>query len=129
MSHHHAVVWLDQHAAKAFHVTETEAERITVTGRAPDRHISTHGSRSREHQHADDGFLHEVVEAMSGAQGRLITGPGDTKQELVRHIDRHHPQYRRRIVGVDRADHPSDGHVCAHARRVFAKVDRTLPQR
>jgi hypothetical protein len=98
MSHYHAVVWLDHHEAKVFHITETEAEKITVKG-------------------------------LSGAQEWLITGPGEAKHELMRHIERHDPQHRGRVVGVESADHPSDGQVCAHARRVFAKVDRTLPQR
>ena len=91
--------------------------------------IGTRGGKSREHAHADEGFLHEVVEALSGAQEWLITGPGEAKHELVRHIERHDPQYRDRVVGVESADHPSDGQVCAHARQVFAKTDRLLPQR
>ena len=37
MSHYHAVVWLDNHEAKVFHITETEAEKITVKGRALER--------------------------------------------------------------------------------------------
>ena len=129
MSHYHAVVWLDHHEAKVFHITETEADRITVRGREPDRHVNTRGGKSREHAHAGEAFLHEVVEALSGAQEWLITGPGEAKNELMRHIERHDPQFRDRVVGVESADHPSDGQVCAHARRVFAKTDRLLPQR
>jgi hypothetical protein len=129
MSHCHAVVRLDRHGAKVFHVTETQADKVGINGRAPGLHINTCGGKSRAHARADDGFLHAVVEALSGAQEWLIAGPGEAKRERVRPIERHDPQYRSRIGGVESADHPPDGQVCALARRVVAKVDRRLPQR
>jgi len=129
MSHYHAVVWLDSREARIFHITETEAEKITVRDRKPDKHLHAGGSKGREHAHADQDYLHRVVEALSGAQEWLIVGPGEAKHELVRHIERHDPGLRSRIKGVETADHPSDGQVCALARKYFARIDRMLPQR
>jgi len=129
MSHYHAVVWLDGHEAHVFHITETEAEKITVRDRKPDRHIHGGGDRGRRHTHADQDYLHRIVEALAGAQEWLIVGPGEAKHDLVRHIERHDPGFRSRVKGVETADHPTDGQVCALARRYFAKLDRTLPQR
>lgn len=129
MAHYHAVVWLDGHEARVFHITETEAEKITVRDRKPDRHVHGPSARSREHTHADQDYLHKVVEALAGAQEWLIVGPGEARNELVRHIEAHDPAFRSRIVGVEAADHPSDGQVCALARKHFAKLDRTLPQK
>ena len=129
MAHFHAVVWLDGHEARVFHITETEAERITVRDRKPDRHIHATGVKSRKHAHADHDFLHTVVEALSGAQEWLIVGPGEAKHDLVRHIETHDPAFRARIMGLETADHPTDGQVCALARKYFARLDRTLPQR
>jgi stalled ribosome rescue protein Dom34 len=129
MAHYHAVVWLDAHEARVFHVTETEAEKITVRDRKPDRHLHSSGTKTRQHGHADEDYLHRIVEALSGASEWLIVGPGEAKNDLMRHIEAHDPAFRARIKGVETADHPSDGQVCALARRHFAKLDRTLPQR
>ncbi len=129
MAHYHAVVWLDGHEARVFHITETEAEKIMVRDRVPDRHVHGPSSRSREHAHADQDYLHKVVEALAGAQEWLIVGPGEAKNELMRHIEAHDPAFRSRVVGVESADHPSDGQVCALARKHFAKLDRARPQR
>lgn len=125
-SHFHAVVWLDHQEARIFHVTETEAERILLHPHQPSKHLHNHGARSHGHLKADDAFLHQVVEALSGAQEWLVTGPGSTKTELVKHIERHDPGLRDRVVGIESADHPTDGQIVAHARRYFAKYDRTV---
>ena len=129
MAHFHAVVWLDNHEARVFHITEADAEKITVRDRKPDRHLHAGGAKSREHGHADQHYLHAVVEALAGAEEWLIVGPGEAKNDLMRHIETHDPAFRARVVGVESADHPTDGQVCALARKYFAKLDRTLPQR
>jgi hypothetical protein len=54
-------------------------------------------------------------------------GPSDEKAELVKHIEKSHPQIRGRIEGVEAADHPSDGEIVAHARRVLKSADRMRP--
>jgi len=127
MSHFHAVVWLDHQEARIFHITETEAERIAIHPHAPAKHLHNHGSRSNAHLKADDAFLHAVVAALRGAEEWLIVGPGGCKTELVKHIERHDPTSRDRVVGVESADHPTDGQIVAHARHYFAKYDQTLP--
>jgi stalled ribosome rescue protein Dom34 len=129
MAHYHAVVWLDGHEAHVFHITETEAEKITVRDRKPDRHLHAGGAKSRQHGHADPDYLHRVVEALAGAQEWLIVGPGEAKHDLMRHIETHDPAFRSRVIGIETADHPTDGQLCALARKYFAKLDRTLPQR
>jgi stalled ribosome rescue protein Dom34 len=129
MAHFHAVVWLDNHEAHVFHITETEAEKITVRDRKPDKHLHAGGAKSRQHGHADQEYLHTVVEALAGAEEWLIVGPGEAKNDLVRHIKTHDQVFSARVKGVEAADHPTDGQVCALARKYFAKLDRTLPQR
>jgi stalled ribosome rescue protein Dom34 len=129
MAHFHAVVWLDSHEAHVFHISETEAEKITVRDRKPDRHLHAGGAKSRQHGHADEAYLHSVVEALAGAQEWLIVGPGEAKHDLMRHIETHDPGFRPRVMGVETADHPTDGQVCALARKYFARLDKTRPQR
>lgn len=128
MSHFHAVLWMDHKEARVFHITRDESERIVLHPHAH-HHAHHHGARNHAHLKCPEAFLHAIVEAMAGAQEWLVTGPGDAKNEFVRHVDSHDPQYRARIVAVEGADHPTDGQIVAHARKVFDRIDRMLPQR
>lgn len=130
MSHFHAVVWIDHREARVFHINEADAEKQVVRSHAPDRQLHHHhGSVSGKRAKVNDAFLHEVVEALKGAKEWLILGPGSAKLELVKHIQRHDAKLADRVVGVESADHPSDGQITAHARDYFAAYDRTIPQR
>jgi len=129
MSHDHAVVWLDGNEAHVLHIAETDAAKIAVRDRTPDRHVHGGGSKRRTHGHADTDTLHRVAEPLAGAQEGLIVGPGEAKHDPVRHIEGHDPACRPRVNGVETADHPTDGQVCALAREHAARLDRTLPQR
>jgi len=70
-----------------------------------------------------------VVEALAGAQEWLIVGPGEAKNDLMRHIEMHDQAFSVCVKGVEVVDYLMDGQVCALARKYFAKLDRTLPQR
>jgi hypothetical protein len=59
----------------------------------------------------------------------LIVGPGLAKGELVKHLGSHDPVWRKKIVGVETVDHPTDKEVVAHARKYFRVEDRLRPQR
>ena len=54
----------------------------------------------------------------------LIAGPGSAKTELVKHIEQHDPTLKKKVVGVETIDHPSDGQLVAHARKYFSAADR-----
>ena len=127
MSHYHAVLWMDHAEARVFHVTKDASERIVLHPHAH-HHAHQHGMRNKAHTECPQDFLHTVVEAMQGAQEWLVTGPGDAKHEFVRHVESHDPQFRGRIVGVEGADHPTDGQIIAHARKAFERIDRMRPQ-
>jgi stalled ribosome rescue protein Dom34 len=128
--HYHAVVWIDHHEARVFHVNPTEVERLVLHPDHPTRHIH-HKANSIGSGHAaeDHDFLQAVAQAIADAHAVLITGPANAKTELVKHIQQHDPQVAKNIVGVETVDHPSDGELVAHARKYFKAEDRMLPQR
>ena len=127
MSHYHAVAWIDHREAKVFHITETEAEKHIV--HAPS-HLQHHaGLRTGKHAAPDEGYLRAVADALKGAHEWLILGPGTAKDEFIHHLDKHEPALRGRVIGVENADHPTDGEIAAHARRFFIARDRMRPQR
>jgi hypothetical protein len=129
-SHHfHAVVWIDHHEARVFHFNPTDVDRLVLHPDDPTRHIH-HKANSIGSGHAaeDHNFLQAVAQAIADAGEILVTGPADEKNELIKHIEKHDPPLRKRIVGVETVDHPSDGQLVAQARKYFTAEDRMLPQ-
>jgi stalled ribosome rescue protein Dom34 len=128
--HYHAVVWIDHHEARVFHVSPTEVERLVLHPDRPTRHIH-HKANTIGSGHAaeDHDYLHAVVESIADAGAVLITGPANAKTELVKHIHHHDPKLMNVIVGVETVDHPSDAQLVAHARKYFHAADRMQPQK
>ena len=134
MSHTHAVVWLDHNEARVMHLAPDDVE--TLSAHASGRHRHLHHKRGGEgHESTGDGrapqdtrYLEEVVRLLDGAQEILVTGPGQAKLALVKHVHRHHQSLVDRILGVETVDHPSDGQLIAYARRYFRARDGMLDQ-
>ena len=120
MSHFHAVVWIDHSEARVFHFNVEATDKLT---------LKSHHSRKKQNGSQDARFLHVVAKAVSDAGEILITGPGEAKTELIKHIGHHDEHLLSRICGVEPADHPSDGQIVAHARRYFGALDRTTTQK
>jgi stalled ribosome rescue protein Dom34 len=121
----HAVVWIDHKEARVFHVHPSSTEETTVL--APQHHIHRHPAghgEPREHPEDQRQFLSGVARTLEGADAILIVGPSSAKLELFRHLHEHHRPLERRVVGVESADHPTDGQIVAMARQYFHASDR-----
>ena len=130
MSHYHAVVWLDHHEARVFHFNAEDVERMHVLPDKPHVHLHHHrGSITDGHAHEDQHYYHRVAEAIADAGEILVCGPGQAKNELLKHVEAHDGRLRQKILGVETVDHPSDKQVVAHARKYFLAADRMRPQR
>lgn len=126
---YHAVVWIDHLKASVFHFSPTDVEKLTFHPDHPTKHVH-HKANSigSGHASADHEYLEAVTAAIADAGEVLVTGPANTKMELLKYIQLHEPQVVKKIVGVESADHPSDGQLIAFARKYFKATDRMLPQ-
>ena len=128
--HYHAVVWIDHHAARVLHFNLAEATCEVIHPAHPVRHIHHRaGSRTGARAAEDRAFYHEVAAAIADAGSILITGPANAKVELIKHLHRHCPGVLDRLAAVETVDHPTDGELLDHARRVLMAFDRMQPQR
>jgi hypothetical protein len=129
MKHHfHAVIWIDHREARVFHFNPTEVERLVLRPDHPTKHIH-HKANSigSGHVSVDHDYLEAVAESVADAGAVLITGPANTKTELVEHIRLHDPKLTKVIAGVETVDHPSDAQLVAHARKYLTATDRMQP--
>jgi len=121
----HVAVWIDHNEAKVYQIEEHSFTEETL--RAPKHHVHKHPKGvAWEKSHPTDlvTFFHGVAEALEGAGEILITGPAKAKLELMRHIHSHHPALEKKVVGIETADHPTDGQLVKHARAYFDAADR-----
>ncbi len=125
MSHYHAVVWIDHREARVFHFNPTDADKQVIHADKPFKQVHHRaGPAGPGRAEADQEFMHAVAQAISDAGAVLITGPGNAKDELMKHIESHDAPLKKLIAGVETVDHPSDGQLVAHARKYFKAEDR-----
>ena len=127
MLYDHAVVWIDHREAHVQSFTREASESSFVKALGSPRKIhhragSIDGAKAPENRL----FFGLVAEALNGAQEVLIVGPAQTKDEFFKYLKSHHAQLAKKVMGVETADHPSDGQLLEHARRFFRAADRML---
>jgi len=120
----HAVTWIDHKEARIFHLHPDSSEETTVL--APQHHLHRHPQRPGEAGQSEDArrFFKEVARALEGADALLIVGPSSAKLEFFRYLHEHDRRLQAKVVGVESADHPTDGEIIARARSCFAQRDR-----
>ncbi len=121
----HAVIWIDHKEARIFHVHPHAADESTVL--SPQHHVHRHPKgRGEAMEHPDDAhqFFEEIAKALAGVDAVLIVGPSSAKLELFRHIQAHDHELEAKVVGLETADHPTDGQIVAMARTYFKASDR-----
>jgi stalled ribosome rescue protein Dom34 len=121
----HAVIWIDHKEARVFHVGSQEADETTVL--APQHHVHRHPKGHGEATaHPDDAhrFFGDVLRTLAGVDALLIVGPSSAKLEFFRYVHEHDARLESRVVGVESADHPTDGEIVARAKSYFKASDR-----
>lgn len=122
----HAVIWIDHKEARVFHVDASAADETTVL--APHHHLHKHpAGRNEATQQSEDAhhFFANVARAVDGVEALLIVGPSSAKLEFFRYLHEHERRLESKVVGVESADHPTDGEIVDRARRCF-KAGHTM---
>jgi stalled ribosome rescue protein Dom34 len=116
----HAVIWIDHKEARVFHVHTEAADEKTVF--APRHHLHRHpkhGGESKEHPVDAKKFFGEIAHSLADVDEVLLCGPANAKLEFSRYLHEHDRRIEAKIVGIESADHPTDGQIVAHARAYF----------
>jgi stalled ribosome rescue protein Dom34 len=129
-SHYHFVVWIDHHQARIFSFDAERFDSTVVHSGNPNQHLH-HKANTIGSGHApeDQPFYDEVAKALAKAGAILVMGPAGAKTEFMKHIEKREPKLLPIISAVERADHPSDAEIVAHARQFFKTDDLMHPQK
>jgi hypothetical protein len=128
MSHSHAIVWMDSKQAHVFQFNAADVEKQRVKAHLPYHQIHHKaGVIGAGHVHLDHHYFDEIARSLDGVQEWLLTGPGAGKDELRSYLRGKLPELDKKLLGVESADHPTDGQLLDHARRFFKTADRLQP--
>jgi stalled ribosome rescue protein Dom34 len=120
----HAIVFLDHHHARVFHLDGTTRSGLTL--KEASRRETDHRHHGDGKKPSHDAFFHAVAESLKGANEILVVGPGTAKNEFKHHVEQHDAAVDQHIVAVEAADHPSEAQLLALARRRFKAIDQWL---
>ena len=129
MPHYHAVVWIDHQEAHVLHFSRDDTEKTLVHAHA--RHRQTHhrkGAVGSGKPPEDARYFDEVAASLEGAAEILIVGPAQAGLEFAKYLKKHAQDLARKVLGVEAADHPSDGELLKIARHFFLGADRMRTQ-
>lgn len=123
-----AVVWMDSKEAHVFRFGLADVEEKRLKAHSPFRKVRHKaGAIGTGRAAVDLSYFDHVADALRSVQEWLLVGPGQSKTAFLHHVETHMPQLRQKLVGVEAMDHPSDGELIDHARRVFKAADRLRP--
>jgi stalled ribosome rescue protein Dom34 len=116
----HAVVWLDFHQAKIFLIRAADVEAGRVAADTPHRQIH-HKAKVRGSGHVRDDrtYFEAILAAVDEADCWLIAGPGGTKKDLEKYLEGHGEELKKKLVGVESMDHPTEGELLKQAHKLF----------
>ena len=116
----HAVVWLDFHQAKVFMIKAEDVEARRIKADAPHRRIHHKAQvRGSGHVRDDRTYFEAILAAIEEADSWLIAGPGETKKDLEKYLEGHGEEPKKKLVGVEPMDHPTEGELIKQARKLF----------
>jgi stalled ribosome rescue protein Dom34 len=121
----HAVVWLDFHQAKIFLIKAEDVEARRIGADTPHRQIHHKAQvQGSGHVRDDRTYFEAILAAVEEADSWLIAGPGGTKKDLEKYLEGHGEPLKKKLVGVEPMDHPTEGELIKQARKLFEANDR-----
>lgn len=116
----HAVIWVDHKEARVIKLDDEgsrfEAEHVKAD--------TAHHDKGHHHTHAEPKYLEDLAHRLSAFELVLLTGPGPAKDELASFVQQRHPAWKAKIAAVESSDHPTDGQLADHGRKVLRAADR-----
>lgn len=119
MSLNNAVVWLDHAKAVIIHFDKDAAESESL--KTHSTHPHPHQSHGDTHASEDDNskFFNDIAHVLADSEQILVVGPAAEKNVFMKHLESKFAAIAAKVKGVETVDHPSDGQLLAHARKVF----------
>lgn len=116
-------MWITSDEARIFKFTPNGVESHRMHKHGPKHAHETQGRNHPQKGGDADHFFHEVAEHLGKekADHWLIVGPGLAKTHFKGHVESHHAQLAKKIIGVESMDKATDGEITNFAHDFFKK--------
>lgn len=117
-------VWITSDEARIFKFAPEGIIPQHLRKHGPKHSAEVHGRNHTKQEDDSERFFHEVAQQLikDKADRWLILGPGLAKSHFKSHVERHHANYTRNIVGVEAMDKATDGEITHFAHDYFKKL-------
>jgi stalled ribosome rescue protein Dom34 len=116
-----AIVWIKESEARVARFTNGIEYQLTI--RAEEGALTGEGKSE-----GVKDFFERVARALDIADEILIVGPGGTKDEFSRFMNKNDHSLDPRVVGVETIEEPTEGEIAAFATLYFAR-DASQPKK
>jgi stalled ribosome rescue protein Dom34 len=118
---HAIVLWLTHDEARIIHLKPEGHEVEHMHQHGGKHHAESLGRNHTQQQGDAEHFFHEVALKLSKTPSErwLVMGPGLAKSHFKNHIERHHKNELKKIVGVEAMDKATDGEIANAAHNFF----------
>ena len=124
----YAVVWIDFREAKIFLVTADDVEHQRIKAHTPHRQVHHKANEvGSGHVRDDRKYFEAILAEIVDVDAWLLVGPSGTKHDLEKYLDQHAEELKSRLIGVEAMDHPTDGELVAHARKLLKAHEHMAP--
>jgi stalled ribosome rescue protein Dom34 len=119
------VLFINQSEARIFRLKPEGTESETLHPHGPQHHAETQGRNHSKKEGDAEHFYHQVAEHLSKQPSDrwLVVGPGLAKKHFQSHVESHHKNSAKKIVGVETMDKSTDGEIIKFAHDFFKKWD------
>ena len=119
-------VWIDHKEARICRVFPGMADEAVIAAPHHVHHKHPRGPEGvKDHPEDEKRFFHEVAESLLSSTQVLLLGPSSAKLEFFKYLQTHQQALVSKIVGIETADHPTDGQLVAHAKAYFSRLPPT----
>lgn len=116
----YVVLWMDTDEAKFFSFTPGKVAKDLIKISAQE----LKQAHDKDHHKIPTHFFQDITNKLKNATEVLLVGPGVSKTHYMHHIEKSGPaDLKKKIVGVENMDHPTDNQIVAHARKFFKAHD------
>ena len=116
------VIWLDSEKAKIFALKPSGIELSHLEKSGMDHR--THNKKDHHGDAALEHFFRNLAVKLKDAEHLLILGPCIVKDHFKTHLETHHTGgLAKKIVGMEKCDHMTDGQILAKAHKFFKHYD------
>ena len=114
------MVWLDFHQAKIFLIKADDVEAGRVRADTPHRQIHHKAQvRGSGHVRDDRTYFEAILAAVEERRFLADRRPRRDQEGPAEYLEGHGGELKKKLVGVEPMDHPTDGELLKHARKLL----------